>query len=54
LFTIGTLRTIVYFNPDYAFSDRLSWISIVGALLLVVGSILTALMPQLTQRNKAT
>ena len=53
LFTIGTLKIIVYFNPDYAFSDRLTWISIVGALLLVVGSILTALMPVITQKNKA-
>ncbi|NKB34930.1 MAG: EamA family transporter [Pseudomonadales bacterium] len=53
LFTIGSLRIIVYFNPDYAFSDRLSWLSIFGALLLVVGSILTALMPVLAQRNKA-
>ncbi len=53
LFTIGTLKLIVFFNPDYAFSDRLSWLSIVGALLLIVGSALTALMPVLRQRRIA-
>ena len=52
LFTIGSLKLTVFFYPDYAFSDRLSWISIIGALLLVVGSILTALMPVLSQRAK--
>ena len=51
LFTIGTLKLIVLFNPDYAFSDRLSWISIIGALLLIVGSALTALMPVIKQRR---
>ena len=51
LFTIGTLKLIVFINPDYAFSDRLSWLSIVGALLLIVGSALTALMPALRQRR---
>ncbi len=50
LFTIGSLKLIVFLNPDYAFSDRLSWLSIVGALLLIVGSVLTALMPVLRQR----
>ena len=53
LFTIGTLKIIVYINPDYAFSDRLTWISLLGAMLLVVGSVLTALMPVLSQRIKA-
>ena len=52
LFTIGSLKLTVFFYPDYAFSDRLSWISIIGALLLVVGSILTALMPVLSGRAK--
>lgn len=51
LFTIGTLKIVVYFNPDYAFSDRLTWLSLVGALLLVVGSVLTALMPVLTEKK---
>lgn len=45
LFTIGTLKLIVYVNPEYAFSDRLTLVSIVGALCLVVGSVLAALMP---------
>lgn len=53
LFTIGTLKITVYFIPDYAFSDRLSWLSVTGALLLVVGSVLTALMPVISQRRKA-
>ena len=51
LFTIGTLKLIVLINPDYAFSDRLSWLSIVGALCLILGSALTALVPVLTQRR---
>ena len=45
LFTIGSLRLIVYVSPTYAFTDRLSALSIIGALLLVIGSVLTALMP---------
>lgn len=53
LFTIGALRITVYFVPDYAFSDRLNWISLLGALFLVVGSVLTALMPAISQKVKA-
>lgn len=45
LFTIGTLKVIVFFDPGYAFSDRLSVISLLGAAFLVVGSVLAALMP---------
>lgn len=48
LFTIVTLKLIVFINPEYAFSDRLSWLSIIGALLLIAGSALTALVPVLT------
>ncbi len=51
LFTIMTLKTTVYFIPDYAFSDRLSLLSLAGAALLVLGSILTALVPWLYQRR---
>lgn len=51
LFTIGTLKLIVWFNPDYSFSDRLSLLSVFGALLLVVGSVLTALVPLFYQRR---
>lgn len=46
LFTIGSLKLVVYVNPDYAFSDRLTLISIVGALLLVIGSAMTAIVPR--------
>ena len=46
LFTIGSLKLVVLVNPDYAFSDRLGWISISGAMLLVIGSALTAIVPR--------
>jgi drug/metabolite transporter (DMT)-like permease len=52
LFTIGSLKLTVFFFPGYEFSDRLTWISIVGALLLVIGSVLTALMPIVYQRSR--
>jgi len=45
LFTIGSLKLVVFFQPDYAFSDRLGMLSLFGACLLVLGSALTALMP---------
>lgn len=50
LFTIASLKLIVFMNPDYAFSDRLTLISIIGALFLVVGSVLAALMPVIRHR----
>ncbi len=53
LFTIGSLKLVVSVFPDYEFSDRLSILSIIGALLLVVGSVLTALMPVLQQRRNS-
>ncbi len=53
LFTIGGLKVIVFINPDYAFSDRLSILSIFGAILLIIGSALTALMPVINQRRAA-
>ncbi len=49
LFTIGSLKLVVYFLPEYQFSDRLTLLSLIGALLLVVGSVLTALMPVFQQ-----
>ena len=52
LFTIATLKVIVIINPDYAFTDRLSNLSVLGAVLLMVGSALTALMPVLQQRRQ--
>ncbi len=51
LFTIGSLKLVVFLNPGYEFSDRLTMLSIFGALLLVVGSALTALMPVFMQRR---
>ncbi len=51
LFTIGSLKLVVFFQPDYAFSDRLSMLSLFGAFLLVVGSVLTALMPVFQQHR---
>ena len=51
LFTIGSLKLVVIFNPDYEFSDRLGFLALGGALLLVIGSVLTALMPALKQRR---
>lgn len=47
LFTIGSLKLVVLLAPDYQFSDRLGFLSIIGALLLVVGSVLIALLPAL-------
>ncbi len=46
LFTISSLKLVVLVNPDYAFSDRLGWISIGGAMVLVLGSALTAIVPR--------
>ena len=53
VFTIGTLKLVVLINPNYEFSDRLGWVSIAGAALLILGSIITALTPLLTGREKA-
>lgn len=53
LFTIATLKATVFFIPDYAFSDRLGALSLMGAALLVIGSVLTALVPWLSQRRRA-
>lgn len=52
LFTIGSLKFIVWINPDYPHSDRLSWVSLLGAALLVLGSVLTALVPLLYRRRQ--
>lgn len=51
LFTIVSLKVIVWINPDYLHSDRLNWVSILGAGFLVLGSVLTALVPVLYQRR---
>ena len=52
LFTIGSLKFVVWLNPAYPHSDRLSWISLLGAALLVLGSVLTALVPILYRRRQ--
>ena len=39
LFTIATLKVIVIINPDYAFTDRLSNLSVLGAVLLWWGQL---------------
>ena len=49
LFTIIGLKIIVLVEPNYAYSDRLSIISLIGAVLLVFGSALTALIPILSR-----
>lgn len=51
LFTIGSLKLVVFLQPDYAFSDRLGLLSLLGAFCLVVGSVLTALVPVFQQRR---
>ena len=53
LFTIGSLELIVWLEPDYPFSDRLSPLAVFGAVLLVLGSVLTALVPALSRRAGA-
>lgn len=52
LFTIAVLEFIVWVIPDYSFSDRLNWVAITGALVLVVGSVLTALVPHIQARYR--
>jgi len=47
LFTIASLKILVIVYPTYQHTDRLGLISIIGALLLVIGSILTALAPSI-------
>ncbi|MDG2089942.1 MAG: DMT family transporter [Gammaproteobacteria bacterium] len=51
LFTIASLKILVFIYPSYQYTDQLGFISIIGALLLVIGSILTALMP-VFQKNR--
>ncbi|MEQ8954619.1 MAG: DMT family transporter [Gammaproteobacteria bacterium] len=53
LFTIASLKLVVWVNPAYEHSDRLNLLSLLGALLLVIGSVLTALMPLLRRRHGA-
>lgn len=52
LFTISSLKLIVWINPDYLHSDRLGWLSLLGASFLVLGSVLTALVPVLYKRRE--
>jgi len=50
LFTIAALKLLVLIYPAYEFTDRLGLLSIIGALLLVTGSILTAVIPSFRKR----
>ena len=50
LFTIAVLELIVWIIPDYGFSDRLNLLAMAGAAVLVVGSVLTALVPLIQAR----
>lgn len=52
LFTISTLKLIVFLEPTYPYSDRLSLLSLLGAALLVLGSVLTALVPIYYRRKQ--
>jgi len=52
VFTIGSLKLVVLINPEYEFSDRLGWISIAGAALLILGCVITALTPLLTGHER--
>jgi drug/metabolite transporter (DMT)-like permease len=52
LFTISALKLIVFLEPAYPHSDRLSLLSIVGAGMLVLGSVLTALVPVYYRRKR--
>ena len=40
LFTIIGLKFIVLIEPNYAYSDRLATLSLIRAVLLVLGSVL--------------
>lgn len=46
LFTILAMEVVVYFLPDYANSDHLNLLAVSGAIVLVLGSIMTALAPK--------
>jgi len=52
LFTIAALEFIVWMVPDYGFSDRLNWLAMAGAAVLVAGSVLVALVPFMQARNR--
>jgi drug/metabolite transporter (DMT)-like permease len=53
LFTIFSLKLVVFISPEYAYSDRLALVSIIGALLLIIGSVLAALMPVIKHKLRA-
>ncbi|NQV69989.1 MAG: DMT family transporter [Pseudohongiella sp.] len=53
IFTIGGLKLVVLVSPDYPFSDRLSFLSLTGAVLLIIGSVCIALLPILKRPRYA-
>ena len=50
LFTIAALKFIVWIVPDYAYTDHLNLLSVLAAVILVLGSVTVALVPLLPQR----
>ena len=50
LFTIAALKCIVWINPGYSFTDNLNFLSLLAAVVLVLGSVTVALVPLLPQR----
>ena len=47
LITIASLKLVVFINPDYVHSDKLNTLALMGALVLVLGSVLIAIVPLL-------
>jgi len=47
LFTIAALKVIVWINPDYSYTDHLNQLSLLAAVILVLGSVTVALVPLL-------
>lgn len=50
LFTIAALKFIVWINPDYSHTDHLNSLSLIAAMILVLGSVTVALVPLLPAR----
>jgi drug/metabolite transporter (DMT)-like permease len=52
LFTIVGLKVIVWINPAYTYTDHLNPLSIIAAVILVLGSMTVALVPLWQARRK--
>lgn len=53
LFTIAALKLVVWLNPDYSFTDNLNLLSLLAAIILVLGSVTVALVPLLPDSSFA-